>query len=206
MSAEIQQADSETVDGDTYDWLTLDEGEEIIWTGEPHLYSILPAIVVGIPLVLLLIGIPLVVGSYLSRENTVYLLTNEGLYHKSGILSRDVQKIEFEKVQNTAFSQGPLGNYVGYGNVDISTAGGDNIEMRFRAVPDPKAVQGLLKKQIRKTRSRGREGRESETRGTDDVLDDILDELRAIRTALEDDGAVADGVDVTDDLGGNDRR
>lgn len=177
-------------DETAYDWLTLDDGEEILWAGEPHFYSIVPALIVGIPLMLVLIGIPIVVGSYLTRENTVYLLTNEGLYHKSGVFSRGVQKIEFEKVQNTAFSQGPLGNYVGYGNVDISTAGGDDIEMRFRAVADPKAVQGMIKREIRKTRG-GDRGDEA-TRDTDAVLDDILAELRAIRTALEaEDGDVS---------------
>jgi uncharacterized membrane protein YdbT with pleckstrin-like domain len=169
----------------TFDWLTLDEGEEVIWTGQPHVYSLVPALIVGIPLSLLLIGIPIVVGAYLGRENTVYLLTNEGLYQKSGILSRDVQKIEFEKVQNTAFSQGPLGNAVGYGNVDISTAGGDSVEMRFRAVPDPKDVQARIKQEIRKTRSGSREDGEGSSRDQDDVLDEILGELRAIRTHLE---------------------
>lgn len=169
----------------TFDWLSLDEGEEVIWTGQPHVYSLVPALIVGIPLSLLLIGIPIVVGAYLGRENTVYLLTNEGLYQKSGILSRDVQKIEFEKVQNTAFSQGPLGNAVGYGNVDISTAGGDSVEMQFRAVPDPKDVQARIKQEIRKTRSGSREDGEGSSRDTDDVLDEILGELRAIRTHLE---------------------
>jgi len=183
MSDTEQPLQTDIPDETAYDWLTLDDGEEILWAAEPHFYSIVPALIFGVPLMLVLIGIPIVVGSYLTRENTVYLLTNEGLYHKSGVLSRDVQKIEFEKVQNTAFSQGPLGNYVGYGNVDISTAGGDNVEMRFRAVPDPKAVQGMIKREIRKTR--GGDRSDEEGRDTDAVLDDILTELRAIRTALE---------------------
>jgi len=193
VSDTAQPSQTNVPDETTYDWLTLDDDEAVIWAGEPHFYSIVPALIFGVPLVLVLIGIPIVVGSYLSRENTVYLLTNEGLYHKSGILSRDVQKIEFEKVQNTAFSQGPLGNYVGYGNVDISTAGGDSVEMRFRAVPDPKAVQGTIKQEIRKTRGSGR-SEDDETRDTDAVLDDILTELRAIRTALE-----AEDIDVETD-------
>lgn len=181
MSEEPQPGDDET----TFDWLTLDDDEQVIWTGQPHAYSLVPALVVGIPLSLVLVGIPIVLGAYLGRENTVYLLTNEGLYQKSGILSRDVQKIEFEKVQNTAFSQGPLGNAVGYGNVDISTAGGDSVEMRFRAVPDPKDVQARIKQEIRKTRSGNRENGDSSTRSSEDVLDEILTELREIRSHLE---------------------
>jgi len=202
MSTPEQPSRAETVDATAYDWLTLDDDEEILWVGEPHFYSLVPALIVGIPLMLLLIGIPIVVGSYLTRENTVYLLTNEGLYHKRGILSRDVQKIEFEKVQNTAFSQGPLGNAVGYGNVDISTAGGDSVEMRFRAVPDPKSVQATIKREIRKTRT-GSHTEDDETRGPDAVLDDILAELRAIRTALDVDD---DQVGGDQSIGGTDER
>ena len=181
MSEVSQSSEAEA----RFDWLTLDDGEEVLWTGQPHVYSLVPALIVGIPLSLVLIGIPIVVGAYLGRENTVYLLTNEGLYQKSGVLSRDVQKIEFEKVQNTAFSQGPLGNAVGYGTVDISTAGGDSVEMQFRAVPDPKDVQARIKQEIRKARSGSRENGEATSRDRDDVLDEILTELRAIRTHLE---------------------
>ena len=114
----------------------------------------------------------------------MYLLTNEALYRKSGILSRDVQKIEFEKVQNISYSQGALGNYFGYGTVDISTAGGTGVEMTFRAVPSPKSVQRRIDEQSR--RSRGKRGEDGPTsRGPDEVLDEILTELRAIRTAVE---------------------
>lgn len=188
MAPDTESIGSEPIDESTYDWLTLDEDEEIIWTGKPHFYSIVTALIIGIPLTLLLIGIPLIVGTYLSRENTVYLLTDQGVYRKSGILSRDVQKIEFEKIQNTSFKQWPFGNYFGYGNVEISTAGGDSVEMRFRDVPDPKAVQGMIKTEIRKTRSDTRE-KDDNSRGTDEVLDEILGELRAIRTALSEDSA-----------------
>ncbi|MFC7044822.1 PH domain-containing protein [Halobacteriaceae archaeon GCM10025711] len=168
------------------DWLSLDDGEEILWSGKPHFYSIVPALVVGVPLSLVLVGIPIVAGAYLSRENTVYLLTTEGLYRKQGILSRDVQKIEFEKVQNISFSEGPLGKQFGYGNVDISTAGGSGVEMRFRAVEDPKSVQERINRQIRRSRTAARDEDETAARRTDDVLDDILAELRAIRAAVED--------------------
>jgi len=56
--------------------------------------------------------------------------------------SRDVQRIDFGKVQNTSYSQGFFGSRFGYGNVDISTAGGSGIEMQFRSVPEPREIQG----------------------------------------------------------------
>jgi uncharacterized membrane protein YdbT with pleckstrin-like domain len=171
-----------------FDWLTLDDGEHVQWSSNPHVYSIVPALIVGLPLSLLLIGIPIVVGAYLNRENTVYLLTNDALYRKSGILSRDVQKIEFGKVQNISYSQGALGNYFGYGTVDISTAGGTGVEMQFRAVPDPKAVQQRINEQSRRARGTGGGEDDDASEDPEQILGDIRTELRAIRSAVEADG------------------
>ncbi|WP_197425361.1 PH domain-containing protein [Halobacterium sp. CBA1126] len=97
-------------------------------------------------------------------------------------MSRDVQRIDFEKVQNTSYSQGFFGTRLGYGNVDISTAGGSGVEMQFQSVPDPRHVQEAINKRVKATR--GEPSTESgETKA--DVLDEILEELRGIRTTLE---------------------
>ncbi|WP_156589515.1 PH domain-containing protein [Halorubrum sp. CBA1125] len=142
----------------------------------------IPALVVGIPLSLILIGLFIIAGTYLQRENTQYVVTTDGLYKKTGILSRDVQRIDFGKVQNTSYSQGFFGSRFGYGNVDISTAGGSGIEMQFRSVPDPREIQELINKRVKG--SRGEPTTESgETKRN--VLDEILVELRAIRSTLD---------------------
>lgn len=164
-------------DPPSFDWLTLDDDETLLWSSRAHKSSLVPAFVIGIPLSLVLIGIPIVVGAYLTYKNTHYVITDAGLYKKSGILSRDVKKISFDKVQNTSYSQGAIGAHFGYGNVEISTAGSGDVEMRFRSVPDPDEVQRRINRQI-KTDEPDRDGKE-------DVLDDVLEELRAIRAALE---------------------
>ncbi|MCT9096201.1 PH domain-containing protein [Haloarchaeobius sp. HME9146] len=164
-----------------YDWLTLDEDEEIVWSGIPDAKSIYPALIIGLPLCLVLIGIPIVVGAYLQRENTEYVVTTDGLYKKTGILSRDVQKIDFDKVQNISFSESFLGKQFGFGNVDISTAGGSGVEMQFMAVSDPKQVQELINKRIKQARGTQKDGDEDK----EQVLNDILVELRAIRESFE---------------------
>jgi uncharacterized membrane protein YdbT with pleckstrin-like domain len=170
-------------DGDTaaFDWLTLDADEEVLWTGAPDRRTLVPTMVVGVPLCLVLVGIPIVVGEYLRVKNTHYVVTSNGCYTKTGILSRDVQKIDFDKVQNISYSQGAIGTRFGFGNVDISTAGGSGVEMRFRSVPDPRDVQQRINQRIRD--SRGRSGDEEASKA--DLLEDILAELRAIREATE---------------------
>ena len=175
-------SEASTIDPETEDWLTLDEDEEIVWSGKPHESSLIPALVVGLPLAIVLIGLFIIAGSYLQRENTQYVVTTDGLYKKTGVLSRDVQRIDFGKVQNTSYSQGFFGSRFGYGNVDISTAGGSGIEMQFGAVPEPREVQERINKRVKG--SRGEPTTQTgETKR--DVLDEILVELREIRSTLE---------------------
>lgn len=170
-----------------YDWLTLDEGETVEWTGQPHVYSLVPALVIGVLLAIVLIGLVIIGWAFLVRKNTVYVVTNEALYVKRGVVSRDVQRIGYEKVQNTSYSQDFFGKRFGYGHVEISTAGGAGVEMRFRSVPEPKAVQERVNRHIR-----GSGADHTDRQGAAAVLDEILDELRAIRNAVEADGRAGD--------------
>ncbi|WP_336136397.1 PH domain-containing protein [Natronomonas amylolytica] len=166
-----------STDSPSLEWLTLDDDEELLWSSRPHRSSLVPALVVGIPLSFVLVGIPILVGAYLTYQNTHYVVTDAGLYKKTGILSRDVQKIGFDKVQNTSYSQSAIGGYFGYGNVDISTAGGSGVEMRFRSVPDPADVQQRINKRVK--------SKEPASDDKSEVLEEVLDELRAIRAELE---------------------
>ncbi|KAB1196510.1 MULTISPECIES: PH domain-containing protein [Haloferax] len=172
MDTEIDVAD--------FDWLTLDTDEEVRWADTPHPYSLVPVLVIGIPLSLFVVGIPLLVAGYLSFKNTNYVVTSDALYKKTGVLSRNVQRIEFDKVQDTSYSQTFLGAQFGYGSVNISTAGGSGIEMSFDSVADPQTLQSLVNERIKQ-----RSGRATESDGKAAVLDDILAELRAIRAAVE---------------------
>ncbi|SDX59982.1 PH domain-containing protein [Halobellus clavatus] len=166
-------------------WLTLEDDESVLWASTPHKYSIVPAFVVGIPLSLVLVGIPIVVGSYLQYTNTNYVVTDRGLYSKRGILSRDVQQIGFDKVQNISYSQSALGSSFGYGSVEVSTAGGSGVELEFRSIPDPASVQELIAKEVDDRQQNTSEAGAD----ADDVLEEILTELREIRHAVTDDEA-----------------
>jgi uncharacterized membrane protein YdbT with pleckstrin-like domain len=198
MSASALQEEPTESSGVTADvdleWLSLEDGETLQWASTPHKYSVIPGLVIGIPLSLVLIGIPIIIASYLQYTNTNYVVTNKGLYSKRGILSRDVQQVGFDKVQNISYSQSAIGSSLGYGSVDVSTAGGSGVELQFRNIPDPAGVQELIGKEI-DSRQQGATGTESDT---DDVLDEILVELRAIRSAVVDDEANLDNSQATD--------
>ncbi|ELZ15681.1 PH domain-containing protein [Natrinema limicola] len=196
-------SESSVTDSKIDDWLTLDQDEEIIWSGNPHGSSLIPALIIGLPLALVLVGLFIIAGAYLHRENTQYVVTTDGLYKKTGIISRDVQRIDFGKVQNTSYSQGFFGSQFGYGNVDVSTAGGSGIEMQFQSVPEPREVQELINKRVKASRGESRESGETKR----DVLDEILIELKEIRTTLEtQQGSVGDTAATMTNVGSSEER
>jgi uncharacterized membrane protein YdbT with pleckstrin-like domain len=170
-----------------FDWLALDDDETVVWSDTPHRMALVPPMLIGLPLSLVLIGIPLVIGSYLSHRNTNYVVTTAALYRKTGVLSRSVQRIEFDKVQDTSYRQSFLGGQFGYGTVDVSTAGGTGVEMSFGNVEDPQALQRRINERIGSDRGDG------DDRDKAAVLDDILAELRAIRSAVENRSERTDG-------------
>lgn len=179
MAASRERADERDLE-----WLSLDDGEEIVWTNGPDRRTLIPAFAIGIPLSIVLIGVFIIVGEYLRVTNTHYVVTDSAVYKKTGVLSRDVKRIEHEKVQDISYSQSALGAFFGYGTVELTTAGGSGVEMAFKAVPDPRTVQQRISEQLKRHRGSG------DSAGNGDVLEEILAELRAIRSAV--DGPVPD--------------
>jgi len=163
------------------DWLTLEEDEEIKWKGQPRVKSIIPAVIFGLPLSVVGVGLLIIIGAYLSVKNTFYVVTSDGIFVKKGILSRNVKKIGYDKIQNISFSQGVFGNHFGYGNVNISTAGSEGVEMRLRSIREPKNVQEMINRNISgKGKSKEKQGEASEKQ----LLKDILNEVQEINEKL----------------------
>jgi len=138
-----------------FDWLSLDDDEEVLWNGKPRIQK------------------------FLGLNITDYVVTTQGLYRKTGMFSRNVQKIGFEKVQNISFTQGILGKQFGYGSIGISTAGGSGVEMRFAAIDDPKKVQEMINSRIKNEKSES-SGRQSQAQ----ILEKILEEVQEINGKL----------------------
>ncbi len=168
------------LDATALDWLSLEDDEELVWASGPDRRTLVPVFIIGIPLSIVLIGLVIIASEYLRVSNTHYVLTNQALYRKTGVFSRDVKRIEHGKVQDISYSQSAVGNYFGYGTVEVSTAGGSGVELSFKSVADPRSVQ----RQISDLVDRGQRDTD-EDRPIDDIMGDILAELRAIRNAVE---------------------
>ena len=150
---------------DVADWVTLTEGEEVLWQGHPSLRLITPSVVVGLvlalggvaltvvltdptvrwlPLLGIPIGIAVVAWAYVSLVSTRYVLTSEEVYRKRGIFDQSVAQIRLDRVQNTTFSQSPTERLFSYGDITIYTAGSDTMDITLENVPNPQEVNQRL--------------------------------------------------------------
>lgn len=185
----------------SYDWLTLEDGEEVVWSGSPRIQTVLRGVAVGLvvaavpiwvavtgavelpvpvwPLALLGLLPPVLV--YVWIRNVDFVVTNRRCYRKRGILSRDVLAVGFETVENSSYEQGVFGTLFDFGTVAVDTAGSGGVEMTFWRVDDPQSVQRVVLDQ----RDAYRAERDDELPGTVDQWRAVLEEVRGLRRAAE---------------------
>jgi uncharacterized membrane protein YdbT with pleckstrin-like domain len=139
--------------------MDLHPGEEIVYEGRPSWRSILSYYVIadlgavalavvgfliwgiGVALLILAVAmlIALVTGLFM-RIGKHYVITNERLWIKVGILSRSVQQTRIDRVQNVNTRQSFVERLLQVGTVDFDTAGTDDSEFAFHGIEDPEEV------------------------------------------------------------------
>lgn len=176
---EMQSSHRELADAD---WLHLTDGEQVRWAGRPSWLTIASSIAFGVlvmsigivlavwlstivpgtglpswtaflPLVLALIGVGKVCSVYLNWIRLLYVITDEEIYVKHGLISRDVTQIRLDRVQNTAYNQSALERALSFGDVVIYTAGTSTEDVTFRSVPNPERVKRTLTHLLSESRS-----------------------------------------------------
>lgn len=154
-------------------WLHLTDEETVRWTGRPSQYTIAPAVVGGLfialvglalwlglgptivaagapawvgdlPLLLTVAGLAWAGWVYLDWLRLLYVITDEEVYVKHGLVSRDVTQVRLDRVQNTAFDQSIRERFLGYGDVYLYTAGTNTEDLTLENVPDPQRVSRLV--------------------------------------------------------------
>lgn len=155
------------------DWIHLTENETVRWTGRPSPYTITTAIAVAagiavagllltgwfvpvveqndvpiwigyLPLLLTLGGLLSAIWTYLNWIRLLYVITDEEIYVKHGLVSRDVTQVRLTRVQNTAYSQSIVERLLSYGDIKIFTAGTSTEDLVFKSVPHPERVNRTL--------------------------------------------------------------
>lgn len=181
--------------------IPVDASESVEWTGRPRITTILPAVVVGVLItvggvaasvigetLLFLVFVPFAlaipVWQYFALQGVQYIVTDEALYVKRGVLTRSVTQANLETVQNSSFEQDITGSIFGYGSVTFEIAGGDDLS--FRAIEDPRSIRGLVDRAV--SNSDGLTGdsqRGPPIPGDLTQWQQVRDEIRAIRAALK---------------------
>lgn len=161
-----------SVPGASASWLHLRDGEQVAWASRPHPIALGTWFVVGLAISLVgllaaawawnagyhlvgwlavvttLVGLATAALSYASWTNTRYVITNEQVYAKRGVLSRDVTQLSLERVQNTTLHQSVAGRVLGYGDIAVYTAGSGEPEVTFGRAPSPGNARAALATQI----------------------------------------------------------
>lgn len=155
------------------DWLHLTDDEEIRWVSHPSRYTIAGSLAVAVvlvivgaglagvvfsfaegrevpnwagftPLVLTLYGVVRGAKTYVHWHHHVYVITDEAVYVKYGLVSRSITQVPIERVQNSSFDQSFLQRLLSYGDVHVFTAGSSTKEVTLADVPDPEEVSETL--------------------------------------------------------------
>lgn len=155
------------------DWLHLSDNEAVRWSGRPSLHTLVPEtvaaiilVIVGIglarraqpfvaeqgwpefvayaPLLLAVAGIALIGYSLLHWLRLLYVITDEEIYVKIGLVSRDVKQVPLTRVQNVTYDQSVLERFLSYGTVQVFTAGTNTDDLILESVPDPEEVMKTL--------------------------------------------------------------
>ena len=139
--------------------MDLHPGEQIIFEGHPSWRStlvfylgglLLAAIAgfvaglidstgLGVGIGVVVLAVVLVIG-FLRRWGTTYVVTNERLNIRRGILARRTQETRLERVQNVNYRQSVFQRVMQIGDVDFDTAATDDYNFVFVGVAEPAAV------------------------------------------------------------------
>ena len=139
--------------------MDMHPGEEVVFEGHPswrgllsfYIGAVVAAAVIALIVALItstvtgvLVGVvvfvlALVVG-FVKRMATTYLVTNQRLYIRRGILSKAEQQTRIDRVQNVNTNQRLRDRILRVGTVDFDTAGTDDSEFRFVGIANPSSV------------------------------------------------------------------
>jgi len=86
-----------------------------------------------------LVALVVLVGM-IKRTATDYMVSNQRLYIRRGILAKKVQQTRIDRVQNVNTEQRFRDRLLRVGTVDFDTAGSDDSEFRFVGIADPARV------------------------------------------------------------------
>jgi uncharacterized membrane protein YdbT with pleckstrin-like domain len=148
--------------------MELHPGEVVVFEGHPSWRAVLSfyiggfagAIVIGAVVALaanvglgVAVGVVLValviVAGLVKRWATDYMVSNQRLYIRRGILSKHVQQTRVDRIQNVNTDQRIRDRILRVGTVDFDTAGTDDSDFKFVGIANPVDVAQAVDRALR---------------------------------------------------------
>ena len=139
--------------------MDLHPGEEVVFEGHPSWRALLAfylsgivgaALIAAIVALAASVGLGVIVGvvliaavilvGFVRRMATTYMVSNQRLYIRRGILSKRVQQTRIDRVQNVNTDQSLMERVLRVGTVDFDTAGTDDSDFTFVGLSNPSRV------------------------------------------------------------------
>ena len=139
--------------------MDLHPGEQIVFEGHPswrgvlsfYLKGLLIALVIGVIVwfaasngagIATFVGIfaVVVLVGFVMRMGTHYVITNQRLRIRRGILAKRIQQTSIDRIQNVNTDQSFMDRVLRVGSVDFDTAGTDDSDFTFRGVAEPSDI------------------------------------------------------------------
>ena len=124
-------------------------------------------------------------------ETIYYRVTEDDIEYKRGVWFKERTEVPYNRITNIGAKQGPVQRSVGCGQIDIQTAGSSDQsgpELKIKGVEDYEAIQKEIVKRIRGSKpSTAGETFAEENQEFGSSSDEILKELKKIRSLLEED-------------------
>jgi uncharacterized membrane protein YdbT with pleckstrin-like domain len=153
--------------------MDLHPGEDVVFEGHPSwrgllafyasgvlgvaIVAVVLALAASVPVAVVaavvLLALVLLVG-FVKRMATTYMVSNQRLYIRRGILAKNVQQTRIDRVQNVNTNQTLFQRILSVGTVDFDTAGTDDSEFRFLGIADPGGVVGAVDRAQREAAER----------------------------------------------------
>lgn len=161
---------------DTLARMELHEGETVLFEGHPSWRSALLFFAKGIGLGLLVgavgwfamspaagiaaaaavVAITLL-ASFVIRQATKYLITDERLHIRQGIIARSIHETRLSRVQDVSIEQGVFERILRIGKADFDTAADRDDQFVFRGIANPDQVRAAVDTAHRLAEQRGLE-------------------------------------------------
>lgn len=143
-------------------------GETVLWYGQPTLAVLFSQAIgfaltlivmaffvagasgsgsflfVGAPVVFVTIFLVVIVLNAVRLRRTEYVVTQQGLYTRSGIIGHTVFQTTYDKITDIGLKQEILGRFLNYSSLHVNTAGSNMPPVRMEGLRDAYQVKELI--------------------------------------------------------------